>query len=164
MCGPRRGGGVKPWPPGAACDRRMWQVSSDYDSLPVRLQKRSATVCWSKDRIPGPRPRHRLGTHLYAYTNTVCEPSVFDSRLRRAVSDLMYRKPGRERNLGIAEPKKRWKRSLGFAKGWQLGTLLTLSSGLPFTPTIAGDALGLNSSIAYDFSGPSVPGRLPETS
>jgi hypothetical protein len=48
-------------------------------------------------------------------------------------------------------PGSGWKPFREFAKGWQLGTLLTLSSGLPFTPTIAGDPLGLNSSIAYDF-------------
>jgi hypothetical protein len=36
-------------------------------------------------------------------------------------------------------------------KGWQLGSILQLSSGLPFTPTVGGDALGLNSSIPYDF-------------
>jgi len=35
--------------------------------------------------------------------------------------------------------------------GWQLGTLLQLNSGLPFTPTIAGDPLGLNSAQRYDF-------------
>jgi hypothetical protein len=48
-------------------------------------------------------------------------------------------------------PRTGWKSVRDFAKGWQLGTLLTLSSGLPFTPTIAGDPLGLNSSIGYDF-------------
>jgi hypothetical protein len=35
--------------------------------------------------------------------------------------------------------------------GWQIGSLVTLSSGLPFTTTIAGDPLGLNSSQPYDF-------------
>jgi hypothetical protein len=35
--------------------------------------------------------------------------------------------------------------------GWELGSLITLSSGLPFTPTVAGDPLGLNSSQPYDF-------------
>jgi hypothetical protein len=51
----------------------------------------------------------------------------------------------------LPAPEGGWKPFTEFAKGWQLGTLLTLSSGLPFTPTIAGDALGLNSSIPYDF-------------
>jgi hypothetical protein len=48
-------------------------------------------------------------------------------------------------------PGTGWKPFREFAKGWQLGTLLTLSSGLPFTTTIAGDPLGLNSSVAYDY-------------
>src|SRR6202021_1091857 len=44
-----------------------------------------------------------------------------------------------------------WKPYREFANGWQLGGRLTLSSGLPFTPTIAGDPLGLNSSVPYDY-------------
>ena len=37
------------------------------------------------------------------------------------------------------------------ARGWQLGTILQVSDGLPFTPAVSGDALGLNSSVPYDF-------------
>jgi hypothetical protein len=89
---------------------------------------------------------------MTAYTNTISNLPVFDPRLRRGVSDFDV-----PRNLAVSgtwelpSPGSVWKPFRDFAKGWQLGTLLTLSSGLPFTPTIAGDALGLNSSIPYNF-------------
>jgi hypothetical protein len=41
------------------------------------------------------------------------------------------------------------------ADGWQLGGIFQASSGQPFTPVIAGDPLGLNSSQPFDF-----PNRL----
>ena len=148
-----RGSGVKPWPTWGTVTAIMWQVSSDYDSLPVRLQKRlthgllvQGSYTWSKSLDTG------SNSLLTPYTNTVANLPVFDSRLRRAVSDFDV-----PQNLALSgtwelpSSGSEWKPFREFAKGWQLGTLLTLSSGLPFTPTIAGDPLGLNSSIPYDF-------------
>jgi hypothetical protein len=37
------------------------------------------------------------------------------------------------------------------ASGWQLGSIITASSGHPFTMIVAGDALGLNSSVPYNY-------------
>jgi hypothetical protein len=148
-----RGSGVKPWPTWGTVTAIMWQVSSDYNSLPVRLQKRlshgllvQGSYTWSKSLDTG------SNSLMTPYTNTVANLPVFDSRLRRAVSDFDV--PQNVAVSGTWElpgPASGWKPFREFAKGWQLGTLLTLSSGLPFTPTIAGDALGLNSSIPYDF-------------
>lgn len=148
-----RDSGVKPWPTWGTVNAVLWQVSSDYDSLPVRLQKRlshgllvQGSYTWSKSLDTG------SNSLMTAYTNTATNLPVFDSRLRRAVSDFDV-----PQNLAVsgtwALPSlgSVWKPFGEFAKGWQLGTLLQLSSGLPFTPTIAGDALGLNSSVAYDF-------------
>lgn len=36
-------------------------------------------------------------------------------------------------------------------KGWELGSILTAQSGVPFTPTISGDALGLASADPWNF-------------
>jgi hypothetical protein len=41
------------------------------------------------------------------------------------------------------------------ANGWEMGGILTVSDGLPFTPLISGDAAGENSSAPYD-----VPNRV----
>jgi hypothetical protein len=148
-----RGSGVKPWPNWGTVTAVMWQVSSDYNALHVRLQKRlshgllvQGSYTWSKSLDTG------SNSLMTPYTNTVANLPVFDPRLRRAVSDFDV-----PRNLAVSgtwellSPGSGWKPFREFAKGWQLGTLLQLSSGLSFTPAIAGDALGLNSSIAYDF-------------
>jgi hypothetical protein len=37
------------------------------------------------------------------------------------------------------------------AKGWQLGGILQIKSGIPFTPLIGGDPLGLNSSSPFAY-------------
>jgi hypothetical protein len=148
-----RGSGVKPWPRWGNVTAVIWQVSSTYNALPVRLQKGlshgllvQGSYTWSKSLDTG------SNSLMTAYTNTISNLPVFDPRLRRGVSDFDV-----PRNLAVSgtwelpSPGSVWKPFRDFAKGWQLGTLLTLSSGLPFTPTIAGDALGLNSSIPYNF-------------
>ena len=154
-----RGSGVKPWPGWGNVTAVLWQVSSTYSALPLRLQKRlshgllvQGSYTWSKSLDTG------SNSLMTAYTNTLSNLPVFDPRLLKAVSEFDV-----PQNLVVSgtwevpSPGTGWKPFREFAKGWQLGTLLTLSSGLPFTPTIAGDALGLNSSIPYDF-----PDRLSQ--
>ena len=89
---------------------------------------------------------------MTAYTKTASNLPVFDRRLLKAVSDFDVPHnmvvSGTWEIPGHGTGRKPFRE---LAKGWQLGTLLTLSSGLPFTPTIAGDPLGLNSSSPYDF-------------
>jgi len=147
------GSGAKPWPGWGSVTGLLWQVSSRYDALNARLQKRfdhgllaQASYTWSKSIDSG---SNSLPT---AYTNTVSTLPYFDPRLRRSVSDFdvpqlfvlsgTWEIPG-FKNSGTSA---RW-----LLSGWQLGTLLQLNSGLPFTPTIAGDPLGLNSAQRYDF-------------
>ena len=148
-----RGSGVKPWPTWGNVTAVMWQVSSTYNAFPVRLQKRlshgllvQGSYTWSKSLDTG------SNSLMTAYTNTVSNLPVFDPRLRKAVSD--FDTPQILAVSGTWElpgPRSGWKPFQGLAKGWQLGTLLQLSSGLPFTAVIAGDPLGLNSSIRYGF-------------
>jgi hypothetical protein len=148
-----RGSGVKPWPTWGNVSAVMWQVSSTYNALPVRLQKRlshglllQGSYTWSRSLDTG------SNSILTAYTNTVSNLPVFDPRLLKAVSDFDV-----PQNLVVSgtwelpSPGNGWKPFTRFAKGWQLGTLLQVSSGLPFTAISAGDPLGLNSSAAYDF-------------
>jgi len=148
-----RGSGVKPWPAFGTVNAVIWEVSSTYNALPVRLQKRlshgllvQGSYTWSKSLDTG------SNSLMTAYTNTVTNLPVFDPRLVKAVSDFDV-----PQNLVVSGtwempgPATRWKPLREFARGWQPGSLLTLSSGLPFTPTIAGDPLGLNSSVPYDY-------------
>jgi hypothetical protein len=148
-----RGSGVKPWPAWGNVTAVMWEVSSTYNSLPVRVQKRlsrglflQGAYTWSKSLDTG------SNSLMTAYTNTLSNMPVFNSRLRKAPSDF-----DTPQNLAISGTWQLPNPTFGsnalqaVTHGWQIGTLLQASSGLPFTPVIAGDALGLNSSIAYDF-------------
>ena len=38
-----------------------------------------------------------------------------------------------------------------FASGWQIGGIYQVSSGMPFTPIIGGDPLGLHTAYPFDF-------------
>jgi hypothetical protein len=87
-----------------------------------------------------------------AYTNSLSNLPTFDSRLVKAPSDF-----DTPRNLAISatwelpSPRASWGPLRETIQGWQLGIVMQDTSGLPFTPTVAGDALGLNSSIPYNF-------------
>ena len=148
-----RGSGVKPWPTWGNVTAVLWQASSTYNSLPVRIQRRfsrglfvQGSYTWSKSLDSG------SDSLMTAYTNSISNLPVFDSRLFKAPSDF-----DTPRNLAISatwevpSPKPAWRPLRESLQGWQFGTVLQDTSGLPFTPTIAGDALGLNSSIPYNF-------------
>jgi hypothetical protein len=147
------GSGAKPWPAWGSVTGLLWPVSSRYDALNARIQKRfthgllaQASYTWSKSLDSG---SNSLPTE---YTNTVSNLPYFDPRLRRSVSDFdvpqtfvvsgTWEFPGLKRSGNV---------SAWLLSGWQLGTLLQLNSGLPFTPTIAGDPLGLTSTQRYGF-------------
>jgi Carboxypeptidase regulatory-like domain len=148
-----RGSGAKPWPAWGNVTAVLWDVSSTYNSLPIRVQKRlsrglfiQGSYTWSKSLDTG------SNSLMTAYTNTLSNLPIFDPRLIKAPSDF-----DTPRNLTISgtwelpSPRFAWRTLRVAARGWQIGTVLQASSGLPFTTTIAGDALGLNSSIPYNF-------------
>jgi hypothetical protein len=125
----------------------FWPVSSSYNALNARLQRRfshgllaQASYTWSKSLDSG---SNSLPT---AYSNTVSNLPYFDSRLRRSVSDFdvpqLFVVSGTWELPAVKRPSNA---AAWLLSGWQLGTLLQLNSGLPFTPTIAGDPLGLDS-------------------
>jgi len=145
--------GTKPLPTVGNVTAIFWQVSSTYDALRMRVQKRLAhgwqilgAYTWSKSLDTG---SNSIQT---AYTNTVSSLPLFDPRLRKGLSDFDVRHTATIN--GIWEVPT-WKTSLTplawLERGWQFGGILQLSDGLPFTPAISGDALGLNSSVPYDF-------------
>ena len=148
-----RGSGSKPWPGWGNVTAVLWEVSSVYDTLHARLEKRFAhgmtaqmSYTWSKSLDFG---SNSLPT---AYTNTVSNLPIFDPRLLRSVSDFDVPQSWvLNGSWEIPVHAGKSKVAAGLFSGWQVGSLITLSSGLPFTTTIAGDPLGLNSSQPYDF-------------
>jgi hypothetical protein len=148
-----RGSGVKPWPAWGNVTAVMWEVSSTYNSLPMRVQKRLSRGLFLQGAYTRSKSLDTGSNSLMtAYTNTLSNMPVFDPRLRKAPSDFDTPK-----NLTISgtwqlpNPMFGLRTLHALTHGWQIRTLLQVSSGLPFTPVIAGGALGLNSSIAYEF-------------
>jgi len=148
-----RGSGVKPLPTVGNVTALFYQVSSTYDALRARLTKRfghgmqvQGAYTWSKSLDTG------SDSFQTAYTNSLSSLPLFDSHIRKSLSDFDIRNvlsingtweiPGAQGKTGFVG----W-----IANGWQLGGIMQVASGLPFTATIAGDPLGLNSSIPYDF-------------
>ena len=114
-----RGSGVKPWPAWGTVNAVMWEVSSSYNALPVRLQKRlshgllvQGSYTWSKSFDTG------SNSLMTAYTNTATNLPVLDPRLRRSVSDFDV-----PQNLAVSgtwelpSPGSVWKPFREFAKG-----------------------------------------------
>ena len=86
------------------------------------------------------------------FGNSISSLPYFNSRIRRGPADFNV-----AHNLvvsynwylpkapHVAEPFQ-W-----VANGWQMGGVAQVSSGVPFTPNIGGDPLGLGSSDPFDF-------------
>jgi len=85
------------------------------------------------------------------FLNSIQNLPWFDTGVNRGLSDFDIRHnavfnatwlvPGPRDQGGV-----RW-----FVSGWQVGGIYQVSSGLPFTPKIGGDPLGLKSSYPFDF-------------
>jgi hypothetical protein len=134
-----------------------WVGSSYYDSLQTHVSKRMShglqvggSYTWSKNIDTG---SSTLAGNAFA--NSISSLFYFDARLRRGLSDFDIRQ-----NLVINYIWQipTWRSISGVARsvlgGWQLGGIYQASSGLPFTPLIAGDPLGMKSSGEDTYSFP----------
>jgi hypothetical protein len=86
------------------------------------------------------------------FNNSMVGSFVFDPALARGLSDFDVR---RDFVLNATWLLPRAKSAHGFARWaadqWQLGGIFRAATGLPFTPVIGGDPLGMNNSAAFDF-------------
>jgi hypothetical protein len=147
--------------PNAGAIRMLnWGGSSFYDALQAGVTKRlshgvqlQGSFTWGKsiDNNSGAVAGDTL-------SNSISSLSWFDLRLTRARSDFNV---GRTLVVSGTWLVPSWKSTLApvawLTNGWQLGTILKVADGVPFTPTFGtdGDPLGLNSSDPWDF-----PNRL----
>jgi hypothetical protein len=125
-----------------------WSGDSYYDALQVQVKKKishgsmEGSYTWGKSIDTS--SSSLVGDE---YTNSISSPLFFNPRLNRGLSDFNI-----AQNLEInytwelgtqksVSGLKAW--TLG---GWQLGGVLEASTGVPFTPGLGGDALGVKSS------------------
>lgn len=139
-------------------DYTDWSSDSFYDGLELQIAKRMShglqvqgAYTWGKviDTSSGT-------DHSDPYANSITSLYLFNPKVRRGLADF---------NIGqnlvinytwnIAPPPSLHGFAAWAVGGWQLGGILTMQSGLPFTPLIGGDPLGENSQDTFDY-----PNRL----
>jgi hypothetical protein len=131
-----------------------WSASSSYHGLTLQANKRlshglqiqtsytfSKSIDTSSSGIAGD-----------TFGNSVSSLPFFDPRLRRGLSDFDVSNVLAINALWQIPTPTSWNGvARAVAGGWQVGGIFTLSSGLPFTPTIGGDPLGLSSADNFAF-------------
>ncbi|HEV2387050.1 MAG TPA: TonB-dependent receptor [Candidatus Acidoferrales bacterium] len=141
-------------PPVGAIAGLLWQGTSSYNALEAKLTKQVS------------RGLQLQGSYTYAknldtsssavagstFDNSQTELPYFNPKLSRAASDFdvrqnlvvnyLWRIPNAPASFGMAA----WP-----LRGWTWGGILQARTGVPFTPLIGGDPLGLNSSLSFDY-------------
>lgn len=152
------GSGTKLNPNAGTIRALMWGSNSFYDALEAEVKKRMShgfqvqgSFTWGKSI-----DNNSATVAGDAFGNSVPSLHWFDPRLSRGPSDF---------NIGkvfvinaiwdVPAPSVTGPLAL-LTKGWELGGIYKLSDGVPFTPLIGGDPLGLNSTDPWDF-----PNRVP---
>jgi hypothetical protein len=135
----------------------MWATSSVYNGLTLSAIKRlshglqiqgsytySRTIDDSSSGIAGD-----------TFGNSVSSLFWFNPRLRRGLSDFNVSQLGVINAIWMVPSPQSWSSVPKWvASGWQLGGIYTVGSGLPFTPTIGGDPLGVRSPAGENFDFP----------
>jgi hypothetical protein len=89
------------------------------------------------------------------FGNSVSSLFWFNPRLRRGLSDFNVSQLAAINAIWIVPSPQSWSTVPKWvASGWQLGGIYTVGSGLPFTPTIGGDPLGVKSPAGENFDFP----------
>ncbi|MDP9038707.1 MAG: carboxypeptidase regulatory-like domain-containing protein [Acidobacteriota bacterium] len=132
---------------------------SNYNSLQASLSKRLShrfqlqlSYTWAKSIDDG-----SSSTFGDSFANSVSSLPFFAKDVRHAVSDFNIGHNFVFNYLILLPDAPRIAPQVDWAlKGWQYGGIFQMSSGLPITPLISGDPLGLRSSDTFDF-----PNRVP---
>jgi Carboxypeptidase regulatory-like domain/TonB dependent receptor len=144
----------------------QWSTSSTYHGLNLSAIKRlshglqfQGSYTFSKSLDDG-----SSGIAGDTFGNSVSSLPLFDPRLRHGPSDFDVRHVGAINAIWLVPNPTGWSEVPKYmASGWQLGGIYTVTSGLPFTPVIGGDPLGLKGADLYAFPN-QVPGCDPVNS
>jgi len=135
-------------------DTLQWNNDSYFDGLEGQLIKRMShglelqgSYTWSRAIDGGDG-----SIASDSFQNSIPALFYFLPKYRRAPADFnithnltvsyLWNIPVSESLHGVAR---------GLAKGWQLGGIMQIKSGIPFTPLIGGDPLGLASSAPFGY-------------
>jgi len=137
----------------------QWSTSSTYHGLNLSAIKRlshgvqfQGSYTFSKSIDTG-----SSGIAGDTFGNSVSSLPLFNPQVRRGLSDFDVRHVGAINAIWLVpNPTNGRDMPKWFASGWQVGGIYAITSGLPFTPTIGGDPLGLKGADLYAF-----PNRVP---
>jgi hypothetical protein len=135
-------------------DTLQWNNDSYFDGLEVQIEKRMShgfevqgSYTWSRAIDGGDG-----SIASDSFVNSIPSLFYFLPKYRRSASDFnithnltinyLWNIPTRDSLDGPLA----W-----VAKGWQLGGIMQIKSGLPFTPLIGGDPIGLNNSSPFAY-------------
>jgi len=137
----------------------LWQGNSFYDALQVKVKAKirhgaeiEGSYTWGKtiDTSSG----SLVGDE---YSNSIASPLWFDTKLNRGLADFNLAQDLEvSYSWEIPAPKRVTGVFAWAVEGWQVGGIYAASTGAPFTLSIGGDALGLNSTD----TGLDVPNRI----
>jgi hypothetical protein len=149
------GSGVTLNPNWGAIRGIYWSGDSFYDALEAQVTKRishglqvQASYTWSKTIDTG--SASDIGD---PFQNSISSPYFFCKSCRRGLADFDI-----GQNLAVnyfwdlPSPKAQIKRAHWAVSGWKVGGIALVQSGLPTTPLIGGDTVGLNSTDPYSFA------------
>ena len=131
----------------------LWNGSSFYDALQTHVVRRmtkslqfGASYFWAKSIDTS-----SASVAGNQFLNSIFNLPWFDPSVNRGLSDFDIRQNGVFNAIWqVPTPTNeggvRW-----FASGWQIGGIYQVSSGMPFTPIIGGDPLGLHTAYPFDF-------------
>ena len=148
------GSGTRMNPNFGRIDNLSWSSNSFYDAFEAQLRKQmshnwqlQASYTWGKAIDQG-----SASTIGDPFGNSISSLSAFDPTLRKGLSDFnvahtlvlnsTWTLPSFHSLSGAASAV------LG---GWELGGIYQVRTGLPFTPLLGGDPLGLNSNDPFDY-------------
>jgi hypothetical protein len=135
-------------------DTLQWNNDSYFDGLELRVEKRMShgfevqgSFTWSK-AIDGSDGAIASDSFLNSLNGLL----YFLPRYRRGVADFNIGKNLTVNYIWIVPTPSSFQGPAAFvARGWQLGGILEVRSGLPFTPIIGGDPLGLKDTAAVGY-------------
>lgn len=156
------GSGTKLNPNAGTIRALFWRASSFYDALETEVTKTMSHGFQMKGSFTWGKSIDNNSATVAgdAFGNSVPSLHWFDLRLSRGPSDFNIGKVF-VLNAIWDVPAGHFSGPLAWPlKGWELGGIYKLSDGVPFTPLIGGDPLGLNSTDPWDFPNV-VPGCDP---
>lgn len=135
-------------------DDLTWSTSSTYHGLELQISKRMShgfqiqgSYTWSKALDEG--SSSVVGDN---FVNSISSLFFFDQKLSRGLADFSIGQNLVINYSWIVPAPKSLHGAAGWAAGgWELGGIFTAQTGLPFTPLIGPDPLGVNSTDPFAY-------------